>query len=94
MEQIKRQKLKNPNIFVSTTRLCIRNLPITVDDKKLKQEFLKAAGDKSAVITEVIHFDAVVKRNLLNNVSAALFLKNVSIYKAFKMLFETILILQ
>ncbi len=53
MEQIKRQKLKNPSIFVSTTRLCVRNIPIQVKDKDLKKVFLKAVNDKSAVITEV-----------------------------------------
>ena len=53
VEQIKRQKLKNPNIFVSTTRLCIRNLPTSVDNNKLKSIFHKSAGEKSAKITEV-----------------------------------------
>ena len=33
----KRIKLKNPNYFVSPTRLCIRNLPTTMDEKALKK---------------------------------------------------------
>ena len=36
IEMMKRHKLKNPNIIVSTTRICIHNIPRSVDDKKLK----------------------------------------------------------
>lgn len=52
VEMLKRQKLKNPNIFVSSTRLCVRNLPTSVDEKQLKKIYLKAADSKTAVITE------------------------------------------
>ena len=49
-----KEKLKNPNIFVSPTRLCVRNIPFAVDDKRLKQAFLKAAGGgKDVRISEV-----------------------------------------
>ena len=54
VENVKRQKLKNENIFISPYRLCVRNLPPAVDDKQLKKIFLKSAGDQSAVVTEVI----------------------------------------
>ena len=53
VEQIKREKLKNPNVFISTTRLCVRNIPTRVDDTQLRKVYLKAVGDKAAVITEV-----------------------------------------
>ncbi|XP_075064622.1 RNA-binding protein 28 [Mixophyes fleayi] len=43
-EEIKRQKLKSQNIFVSKTRLCVHNIPKSVDDKKLRQLFFNAAG--------------------------------------------------
>ncbi|XP_063304410.1 RNA-binding protein 28 [Pelobates fuscus] len=43
-EETKRQKLKLQHIFVSKTRLCVHNIPKSVDDKKLRQLFLKAAG--------------------------------------------------
>ncbi|XP_063782760.1 RNA-binding protein 28 [Pseudophryne corroboree] len=43
-EEIKRQKLKFQSIFVSKTRLCVHNIPKSVDDKKLRQLFLNAAG--------------------------------------------------
>jgi len=36
IEMMKRHKLKNPNVIVSTTRLCIHNIPRSVDDKQLK----------------------------------------------------------
>ncbi|XP_053894501.1 RNA-binding protein 28 [Malaclemys terrapin pileata] len=43
-EELKRQKLKDQNIFVSRTRLCIHNLPKALDDKQLRQLLLRAAG--------------------------------------------------
>ncbi|XP_067674019.1 RNA-binding protein 28-like [Haliotis asinina] len=47
-----RQKLKNANIFVSSTRLCIQNLPIAMEDGALKQKILEATGVKAKHITE------------------------------------------
>lgn len=35
--RMKREKLKNPNVFISTTRIMIRNLPKSVDEKRLKK---------------------------------------------------------
>ncbi|CAD5118480.1 DgyrCDS7179 [Dimorphilus gyrociliatus] len=52
IEQIKRVKLKDPNVFVSTTRLCIHNIPVPVTDKKLKTIVLKAIDEKKARINE------------------------------------------
>ncbi|XP_043944556.1 RNA-binding protein 28 [Protopterus annectens] len=43
-EELKRQKLKNVNVFVSKTRLCVHNLPKSVDNKQLRKIVLKAAG--------------------------------------------------
>jgi nucleolar protein 4 len=37
-----RSKLKSPNFFVSRTRLCLRNLPYTLDEKQLKQLLVAA----------------------------------------------------
>ncbi|KAM9311780.1 RNA-binding protein 28 [Gastrophryne carolinensis] len=48
-EEIKRQKLRSQNIFVSKTRLCVHNIPKSVDDKQLRQLFLSAAGGGRAV---------------------------------------------
>ncbi|KAK1784646.1 hypothetical protein P4O66_003329 [Electrophorus voltai] len=52
-EDLKRAKLKNVNIFVSQTRLCIHNLPKSVDRRQLLQLCTSAAGGgKGARISE------------------------------------------
>uniref|UniRef100_A0A1A8PAD6 RNA-binding protein 28 n=1 Tax=Nothobranchius rachovii TaxID=451742 RepID=A0A1A8PAD6_9TELE len=52
-EEVKRAKLRDINVFVSKTRLCIHNLPKSVDNKKLKALCLQALkGVKGAWITE------------------------------------------
>ena len=60
-----KQKLRNPNIFVSDTRLCVRNIPATTTDKQLRQIFLEAANDKKAKITEVVMVVEVVVYGVL-----------------------------
>ncbi|XP_038857208.1 RNA-binding protein 28-like [Salvelinus namaycush] len=52
-EDLKRTKLRDINVFVSKTRLCVHNLPKFVDVKQLRQLCLKAAGGGKVVrITE------------------------------------------
>uniref|UniRef100_A0A667ZQH8 RNA binding motif protein 28 n=1 Tax=Myripristis murdjan TaxID=586833 RepID=A0A667ZQH8_9TELE len=52
-EEVKRNKLRDINVFVSKTRLCVHNLPKSVDNKKLKALCLQAAkGQKGVFITE------------------------------------------
>ncbi|XP_068579454.1 RNA-binding protein 28 isoform X2 [Cebidichthys violaceus] len=52
-EEIKRTKLRGINVFVSKTRLCVHNLPKSVDNKKLKTLCLQAVkGGKGVRITE------------------------------------------
>ncbi|XP_062860354.1 RNA-binding protein 28 isoform X2 [Trichomycterus rosablanca] len=52
-EELKRAKLKNVNVFVSRTRLCIHNLPKSVDRSRLSKLCLTAAGgDKRVRIKE------------------------------------------
>ncbi|KAM4553583.1 RNA-binding protein 28 [Fundulus diaphanus] len=52
-EEIKRAKLRDMNIFVSKNRLCVHNLPKSVDNKKLKALCLKALnGVKGVRVTE------------------------------------------
>ncbi|XP_053409456.1 RNA-binding protein 28 [Nycticebus coucang] len=41
-ELLKHQKLKNQNIFVSRTRLCLHNLPKALDDRQLRKLLLDA----------------------------------------------------
>ena len=48
----KKQMLKDLTMFVSPTRLCIRNLPPDLDDKSLKKIMLKFGEDPEAQITE------------------------------------------
>ena len=48
-EAEKKEKLKNPNIFVSKDRLSVRNLPIAMDDKELKVLCAKHAPKSSSV---------------------------------------------
>lgn len=53
-EEMKRAKLRDISVFVSKTRLCIHNLPKSVDNKKLKALCLQAVkGVKGVRITEV-----------------------------------------
>uniref|UniRef100_A0A3P9JZV6 RNA binding motif protein 28 n=1 Tax=Oryzias latipes TaxID=8090 RepID=A0A3P9JZV6_ORYLA len=52
-EEMKRAKLRDISVFVSKTRLCIHNLPKSVDNKKLKALCLQAVkGVKGVRITE------------------------------------------
>ncbi|KAM7396611.1 hypothetical protein PAMP_019644 [Pampus punctatissimus] len=52
-EEIKRAKLRDIKVFVSKTRLCVHNLPKSVDNKKLKALCLQAVkGSKGVHITE------------------------------------------
>ncbi|XP_054845351.1 RNA-binding protein 28 isoform X2 [Eublepharis macularius] len=48
-EELKAQKLKDQNIFVSRTRLCVHNLPKSVDDARLRRLMLHAAGGPPSV---------------------------------------------
>uniref|UniRef100_A0A8C7I6M1 RNA-binding protein 28 n=1 Tax=Oncorhynchus kisutch TaxID=8019 RepID=A0A8C7I6M1_ONCKI len=52
-EDLKLTKLRDINVFVSKTRLCVHNLPKFVDVKQLRKLCLKAAGGGNVVrITE------------------------------------------
>uniref|UniRef100_A0A4W2CXC2 RNA binding motif protein 28 n=1 Tax=Bos indicus x Bos taurus TaxID=30522 RepID=A0A4W2CXC2_BOBOX len=52
-ELLKHQKLKDQNIFVSRTRLCLHNLPKAVDDKQLRKLLLNSTrGEKAVRIKE------------------------------------------
>ncbi|XP_003407300.1 RNA-binding protein 28 isoform X1 [Loxodonta africana] len=52
-ELLKHQKLKDQNIFVSQTRLCLHNLPKAVDDQQLRKLLLSATrGQKGVRIKE------------------------------------------
>uniref|UniRef100_A0A8B9Z8Q2 RNA binding motif protein 28 n=1 Tax=Buteo japonicus TaxID=224669 RepID=A0A8B9Z8Q2_9AVES len=48
-EELKYQKLRDQNIFVSRTRLCIHNLPKAVDSARLRRLLLQVAGGGKAM---------------------------------------------
>ncbi|XP_077196714.1 RNA-binding protein 28 isoform X2 [Paroedura picta] len=48
-EERKHQKLKDQNVFVSRTRLCVHNLPKSVDDARLRKLMLKVLDGKAGV---------------------------------------------
>ena len=51
VQKQKKQMLSNLNMFVSSTRLCVRNMPPYIDDAKLRSIFAKNVP-KSAKIVE------------------------------------------
>uniref|UniRef100_A0A9J8AVI5 RNA binding motif protein 28 n=1 Tax=Cyprinus carpio carpio TaxID=630221 RepID=A0A9J8AVI5_CYPCA len=51
-EELKRAKLKDMNVYVSKTRLCVHNLPKIVDQQKLQKLCFSAAGGKGVRIAE------------------------------------------
>ena len=53
-EEVKRTKLRDINVYVSKTRLCVHNLPKSVDNSKLKAICLQAVSRSRGVrVTEV-----------------------------------------
>lgn len=52
-EAEKKSKLQNPNCFISTTRLCVRNLPLNISELELKKIFSTAGSGSSNDPTEV-----------------------------------------
>jgi len=48
IDAAKRQKLRNPNVFVSQTRLCVHNIPRAVDNTKLRASSLLFSIDRFA----------------------------------------------
>ena len=53
----KKAKLASPNYVVSATRLAVRNLPKSLDDKALKQLFLQAVRADGATLVAAFHLD-------------------------------------
>lgn len=49
----KKAKLANSHYFVSKTRLCVRNLPTRVDERRAKSLFQRHAGDSNAKVVQV-----------------------------------------
>ncbi|KAK9842211.1 hypothetical protein WJX81_000775 [Elliptochloris bilobata] len=47
-------KLKSPNFFVSRTRLCVRNLPYSLDEKQLKELLVAAVKERAEQARPVV----------------------------------------
>ncbi len=50
----KKLKLKSPNFFVSPSRLSVRNIPYSMNEKQLRQLFLEAVKNKASKERPVI----------------------------------------
>eukprot|EP00923_Selenidium_pygospionis_P001748 GHVN01002550.1.p1 GENE.GHVN01002550.1~~GHVN01002550.1.p1 ORF type:complete len:261 (+),score=34.43 GHVN01002550.1:33-815(+) len=55
LEREKRQKMKSPMFFVSSTRLSIHNIPSSVDKTTFKKTFQEAGGGKIRHATMIEH---------------------------------------
>ena len=55
-------KLKSPNFFVSRTRLCVRNLPYSLDEKQLKELLVAAVRASSTAACQIALHDDVIPR--------------------------------
>lgn len=54
LEDVKKQKLKDPIHFISTTRLTVHNLPKTVDDAQLRKLVLQRLKDAQIPMKDVV----------------------------------------
>ena len=59
----------NPYFFISLTRLSVHNLPISVDEQRLKRVFLRAAvaaaeSGEEARVTQVVKVIIILCSNL------------------------------
>lgn len=64
LEDDKKQKLKNPLYFISPTRLTIHNLPVTMDDDKLRKVVIQTLKDNDVPMKDIILNECrVMKKN-------------------------------
>lgn len=54
LEDVKKQKLKNLSNFISPTRLTIHNLPVNVDDDKLRKIVIQTLKNNNVPMKDVI----------------------------------------
>jgi len=54
LEDVKKQKLKNPSYFISPTRLTIHNLPVNIDDEKLRKVIIQTLKDNNIPMKDII----------------------------------------
>lgn len=63
LEDVKKQKLKNPLYFVSPTRLTLHNLPPNLDDAKLRKLVLDTLRKDNTAMKDVILNECRVMKN-------------------------------
>ena len=61
----KKAKLSKSHYYVSKTRLCVRNLPTSVDERKLKALFQQSAS-ASATVVQVLNY--TIYYNILSKI--------------------------
>ncbi len=54
LEDMKKQKLKNPSFFISPTRLTIHNLPVNIDDEKLRKIIIQTLKDNNIPMKDIV----------------------------------------
>ena len=54
LEDVKKQKLKNLGFFISPTRLTIHNLPVNIDDEKLRKLIIQTLKDNDMPMKDIV----------------------------------------
>jgi nucleolar protein 4 len=64
LEDVKKQKLKNPSYFISPTRLTIHNLPVNIDDENLRKIIIQTLKDNKIPMKDIVLNECrVMKKN-------------------------------
>jgi nucleolar protein 4 len=64
LEDVKKQKLKNPSYFISPTRLTIHNLPVHIDDENLRKIIIQILKDNNIPMKDIVLNECrVMKKN-------------------------------
>ena len=64
LEDMKKQKLKNPAFFISPTRLTIHNLPVHIDDEQLRKVIIQTLKDNDIPMKDIVLNECrVMKKN-------------------------------
>jgi len=62
LEDVKKQKLKDPSFFISPTRLTIHNLPVNIDDTKLRNIIIQTLKDNHIPMKDIVLNECRVMR--------------------------------
>ena len=91
-EEVKRTKLRDINVYVSKTRLCVHNLPKSVDNTKLKdicfQALSRARGVRIPEVRNIDGMDGLIDLKNEKNGSVGILESSLFIYIFFKLYTE------